>query len=536
MSRLVFAALTLGLLAKGDDRCDNVTTKADCGYVGIGKGECTARSCCWFESSVAGEPWCFYRGVTPPSPQPTPLGPSPTPSPQPAPDPSPWSTGHAMLIYEMDVLHFAGGIDPSSRQSFPVAADQLQRLRDDYGINTIWVMPPYQRFEDAPYASNDFYSIDSRLGSSADAKAFVDKAHALGMKVIFDITTIGHGCDSSRGLDGVKTDDLRLLVNPAKQVLSFPDLCQYLYCSDPQPIIDFYGDVLHHWISTAGVDGFRCDSADLSVFYNGCIQGVDFWRSVISLVRTKHGTKDLYFLAEHTDVNDSEWLKSAGFNSAYASTSGAAFPGAGTELITAIRNGDQASYAALADKLKQLKTLQTTSFSFTNYITNHDIWAYGVPDFSDKPANPLQAFQSAAGLSQALLLITVGSSGTAMMYNGQEFGYTATRQDFNNAAGSSNINFGAATASVEAMHKFIGSRFVEYAKLFRDGDMLFCNKPQSFAIIRTDTETGQRIGAFMGTGCQQDFLDINQSLLTAAVRQYAADAAIDLRISAQLFI
>jgi len=41
--------------------------KTDCGYHGIGQGECQAKGCCWQESTKAGTPWCFdSAGSAPP--------------------------------------------------------------------------------------------------------------------------------------------------------------------------------------------------------------------------------------------------------------------------------------------------------------------------------------------------------------------------------------------------------------------------------------------------------------------------------------
>jgi len=42
--------------------CDigDPSKRVDCGYHGIQRDECLQRDCCWKESSISGEPWCFY--------------------------------------------------------------------------------------------------------------------------------------------------------------------------------------------------------------------------------------------------------------------------------------------------------------------------------------------------------------------------------------------------------------------------------------------------------------------------------------------
>lgn len=47
-----------------DDPSDlscTVSNKVECGYFGIKQNECEAKDCCWYESNVSGEPWCFYK-------------------------------------------------------------------------------------------------------------------------------------------------------------------------------------------------------------------------------------------------------------------------------------------------------------------------------------------------------------------------------------------------------------------------------------------------------------------------------------------
>jgi hypothetical protein len=41
-----------------DGKC-SVSSRTDCGWIGVGESTCEAKGCCWAPGS-SGEPWCFY--------------------------------------------------------------------------------------------------------------------------------------------------------------------------------------------------------------------------------------------------------------------------------------------------------------------------------------------------------------------------------------------------------------------------------------------------------------------------------------------
>lgn len=73
------------------------------------------------------------------------------------------------------------------------AAKRLQYIKD-LGFNVIWVMPvmknasPINRGSGPGYNIVDFYNVAPEYGSNDDCKNFVAEAHALGIKVILDVT------------------------------------------------------------------------------------------------------------------------------------------------------------------------------------------------------------------------------------------------------------------------------------------------------------------------------------------------------------
>ena len=59
----------------------------------------------------------------------------------------------------------------------------------DSGFNAIWLNPWFksENFRDAGYDITDFYSVDPRYGSNADAARFCDECHKRGVKVLLDL-------------------------------------------------------------------------------------------------------------------------------------------------------------------------------------------------------------------------------------------------------------------------------------------------------------------------------------------------------------
>ncbi len=65
------------------------------------------------------------------------------------------------------------------------------------GVTAIWINPIFvSGWQDGGYDVIDFYQIDPRFGTNSDLVELVNKAHALGLKVILDLVA-GHSSDQS---------------------------------------------------------------------------------------------------------------------------------------------------------------------------------------------------------------------------------------------------------------------------------------------------------------------------------------------------
>lgn len=81
----------------------------------------------------------------------------------------------------------------SQQGTLAAAAAHLQRVRD-LGFSVIWLMPvmknafPINNGTGPGYNITDFYTVAPEYGTNEDFRAFINQAHALGLKVILDIT------------------------------------------------------------------------------------------------------------------------------------------------------------------------------------------------------------------------------------------------------------------------------------------------------------------------------------------------------------
>ncbi len=171
-------------------------------------------------------------------------------------------------IYEVNVRQY------SAEGRFAAVEADLPRLKA-MGVDILWFMPIHPIGEKnrkgtlgSYYAVRDYTAVNPEFGTLADFKRLVDKAHALGLKVILDwvanhtawdhpwtrehpdwykknakgeiyAVTFGEGPQREEWTDVVGLD----FRNPALQRAMI--------------------DAMAFWVREAGIDGFRCDVASL---------------------------------------------------------------------------------------------------------------------------------------------------------------------------------------------------------------------------------------------------------------------------------
>ncbi len=154
----------------------------------------------------------------------------------------------------------------------------------DLGVTAIWLTPAVENDEPSAsyhgYAVTDHYKIDPRYGTNEQYKQFVDKCHAMGMKVVMDLV------HNHAGTEGYTIRDMPMKswVHqwPSYTKSNFRDAAvmdPYASPADRKQMLDGWFDkrmadmnennpylqnflTQNHiwWVEYAGVDGFRLDT------------------------------------------------------------------------------------------------------------------------------------------------------------------------------------------------------------------------------------------------------------------------------------
>lgn len=206
-------------------------------------------------------------------------------------------------IYEVNTRQY------TPEGTFTAFSKHLQRLKN-MGVQTLWFMPinpislkDRKRSEaelGSYYAVADYRKINPEYGNMQDFKNLVNKAHAMGFKVIIDWVPTHSGADhywlEKNPNFYIKDKD----GNPISQY-DWSDTRKLNY-SNPQ-LVDTMIDCMKFWLKNANIDGFRCDVA-------GEVPDAFWSKCIAELKKTK---PTIFMLAE----GDRPSLHKAGFDATY---------------------------------------------------------------------------------------------------------------------------------------------------------------------------------------------------------------------------
>jgi len=123
------------------------------------------------------------------------------------------------------------------------------------GIDHVWLLPVFEHDENGVYHSNDQSIIDTRYGGEEGCKYYCDKAHELGMTVLFDYVPHGPAPEfpiardnpewPSKRRDGSLQDEWK---------------CVSMDYNHPG-YIEYTSELVHDHVRRFGVDGARIDCA-----------------------------------------------------------------------------------------------------------------------------------------------------------------------------------------------------------------------------------------------------------------------------------
>ena len=210
-----------------------------------------------------------------------------------------WS--YSAILYEMNIRQF------TTEGTFRAASERLPFLRS-IGVDAIWLMPIYPIGEEdrkgslgSYYSIRDYKGVNPEFGSEADLRDFITKAHALGIKILFDWVANHTARDarwiSERPVDWYERDQ----EGRAKVPWDWSDTAKLNYAN--REVWRGQIDAMRYWVEQFGIDGFRCDMAMLVP--------IEFWQEASAEL---HSIKsDIFMLAEAEEDN----LFEGAFNMSY---------------------------------------------------------------------------------------------------------------------------------------------------------------------------------------------------------------------------
>lgn len=289
------------------------------------------------------------------------------------------------VMYEVNVRQF------TEEGTFAAFEGHLDRLRD-MGINTLWLMPIHPISVEGRkgtlgsyYAVQDYREVNPEFGTKEDFTHLVDKAHAMGFKVMLDWVANHTGRDHAW-----ITEHEDWYVHKKNGEIESP----YDWTDTAKLDYDNYEmraemiRCMQYWVEEMGVDGFRCDHA-IGV-------PATFWNAAV--YKLKSVNSEIMMLAE---TSAAQGLIAYAFDSCYND----ALYG----QIAMIRGGVN------SDGIRRGMDVQTyyVEGSFPmNYLDNHDKNSYeGTVVSHCGEAYP------------ALLALTYTAPGYPMIYTSDEEGY-----------------------------------------------------------------------------------------------------------------
>lgn len=154
---------------------------------------------------------------------------------------------------------------------------------EDLGVNLIYLTPIFKSNTNHKYNTEDYFNIDPQFGTIEEAKELVEKAHKLGIKIIFDAVFNHSGSDFFAFKDLIENQQQSKYKDwyfvdswPVKQSkngyytfangsYNMPKLN-----TNNKEVRDYLLNVGEFWIKEIGIDGWRLDVCDEV--------GHEFWR------------------------------------------------------------------------------------------------------------------------------------------------------------------------------------------------------------------------------------------------------------------
>lgn len=237
-----------------------------------------------------------------------------------------------------------------------------------------------------PYRMSDYYHVDPEYGTDEDLKAFVHRAHDLGLKVMLDL--VYFHCGPKAVFIDAHPDFIKRNPDgtPQNGLWHFPQL--NFDCAE---LREYLFENMLGYVRDFGVDGYRCDVGD--------IVPLDFWEEARR--RLDEINPNIIMLNEG---GKPEALENA-FDINYCFQWG--------ENLRAVMNG-RAPAAALADCWHRHHAALREDGLLIRNFDNHDLAS---DDYGTRPDGALDR-----RIVDNALIVNMTIDGVPMLYNGNEIG------------------------------------------------------------------------------------------------------------------
>ena len=326
----------------------------------------------------------------------------------------------SQVIYEMHIGTF------TKEGTWRAAAEQLPELAR-IGITVVEMMP----VADFPgkfgwgYDGVNLFAPSHLYGTPDDLRAFIDRAHSLGVAVILDVVYNHFGPDGN--YLGIFSDDylIREKENEWGNAINFDG-------ANSGPVREFFITNGRYWVEEFHLDGFRFDAThairDRSTEY--------IIAAVGRAAREAAGARCIFLVVENDlqeakmvrprsqggddldgmwndDFHHSAVVALTGRNEAYF----ADYRGTPQEFISAVKYGFlyQGQARSWRKELRGTPTFGISPEAFVCFLENHDQIA------NTGPGQRLR-FQTSPGRYRAMTALLLLGPWTPLLFQGQEFG------------------------------------------------------------------------------------------------------------------
>lgn len=334
--------------------------------------------------------------------------------------------GRAIEGAVMQEIHI-GTFTPEGTWS--AAAERLPLLVD-VGIDVIEVMPVAE-FAGAfgwGYDGVDLWAPTRLYGTPDEMRAFIDRAHNLGIAVILDVVYNHLGPSGNYLSRFAPAYFTRRYANEWGEALNFDG-------PDSAPVREFFVANAQHWIAEYHLDGLRLDATQQ--IYDASEEHVV--AAIAEAVRSAAGRRRTMVVAENErqdaalarrtgeggngcdaiwndDFHHTARVALTGVAEAYLSD----YRGSPQELISAMKWGFlyQGQRYSWQDNARGHAALDLPACAFVNFIENHD-------QVSNQAAGRRLVSLADPGSLRALTALLLLGPATPLLFQGQEFGATA---------------------------------------------------------------------------------------------------------------